>query len=95
MVVAHALLGAVAAFAPSRLAFSQVYGSSPTAMMSQAESVDTTVAADDVLESLLEASAPTGMRRKMAESLRQKQIALTDLVASADGKTFEGAPRAT
>ena len=66
------------------------------AMMSIVESVDTTVAADDVLESLLEGCAPEGgMRRKMAEGLRQKQLAITDLVSAADGEMFQGtrAPR--
>lgn len=91
VVVAVTLFGAVAAFSPSHVAISHGHRIGVAATMSAVESVETSAAADDVLESLLEASAPTGMRRKMAESLRAKQIALTDLVSSADGEAFIGA----
>ena len=55
------------------------------------ESIDSKEAADDVLESLLDAEATGGMRRKMAEGLRKKQLSITDLVGTADGVSFEGA----
>ena len=63
------LMGAATAFAPmARL--SHAHRSAPTvAMQAVVESVDSEIAADDVLESLLEVGAPAGMRRKMAEGL--------------------------
>jgi len=57
----------------------------PKAKVATLESVDVELAADDVLGTLLDENAGDGMRRQMAEGLRQKQIAITDLVGAADG----------
>jgi hypothetical protein len=87
------LVGAFA-FTPAPMArYTRPHRALSAAAMSVVESEDTIQAADEVLESLLEVGAPTGMRRKMAEGLRQKQLAITDLVSSADGVTFQGASR--
>ena len=87
------LVGAFA-FTPAPMArYTRPHRALSAAAMNVVESEDTIQAADEVLESLLEAGAPTGMRRKMAEGLRQKQLAITDLVSSADGVTFQGASR--
>ena len=84
------LVGATMAFAPGPVArLARPHRALSAASMSVVESEDTLQAADEVLESLLEVGAPTGMRRKMAEGLRQKQLAITDLVSSADGVTFQ------
>jgi hypothetical protein len=86
------LVGAFA-FSPAPVArYARPHNALSAATMSVAESEDTIQAADDVLEMLLEVGAPTGMRRQMAEGLRKRQLAITDLVSSADGVTFQGGP---
>ena len=55
------------------------------------ESVDVSLSGDDVLETLLDQNADTGMRRQMAEGLRLKQLAITEAVGKADGVDFQGA----
>ena len=54
-------------------------------------STDSSAAADELLDSFLlpdENAASLAMRRRMAEGLRQKQIAITNLVGAADGTPF-------
>ena len=81
------LLGATA-FGPSAvwLPFSH-----PRAHVAMVESVDVSLSGDDVLETLLDQNADTGMRRQMAEGLRLKQLAIAEAVGKADGVDFQGA----
>ena len=82
------LASAAAAFMPSAAPLNLV--SAPRVHpMTMVESVDVERAGDAVLDDLLIENASGGMRRKMAEGLRQKQIAITDLVSAADGMSFD------
>ena len=88
MTTASLLVAAATAFGPSPMALRAALGHRvrPSTMV---ESIDVARAGDAVLDELLDENASDGMRRKMAEGLRQKQIAITDLVSAADGVTFE------